>query len=434
MKKGITYGTFDMFHEGHYNILKRSKELCDYLIVAVTGENYDIGRGKLSVKDSLSTRIENVKKTGFADEVIVEEYLGQKISDIIRYGVDVFIIGDDWKGKFDLIDEYCELVYLPRTEGISSTQIREETFDKHRIGIIADRLEDNMLVSEARKVSGFEVVSVYAEDEALAQSFAEEFGVERTYGDFSAFMDDIDVVYVATVLKDRYRYIKSAIKAGKNIISDAPFTINTEKEKELLKLAKEKNLILMHNLKNLHIQVFIQLLWMTKAGLIGDIIRIDCSASKNDKRIKQRFFELAVSALATVLNIMGTNYNGIEKRVIRENKEIEYMSMTLSYPDSEVIVNIGNNIRIGNKVEIVGTKGTIRLGENWWRAESFDLLPVGDEADKEYRVNYEGNGFKFIVKDMAIMMLENRTEYRLMSPELDLVITEILQSIQDYKD
>lgn len=91
MKKVITYGTFDLFHKGHYNILKRAKALGDYLIVGVTGENYDAERGKLSVQDSLATRIENVKKTGFADEILVEEYDGQKINDIIKTKADVLV-------------------------------------------------------------------------------------------------------------------------------------------------------------------------------------------------------------------------------------------------------------------------------------------------------------------------------------------------------
>jgi choline-phosphate cytidylyltransferase len=218
--------------------------------------------------------------------------------------------------------------------------------------------------------------------------------------------------------------------AGKHVISDVPFTIDTDKEKELLDLAEERGLILMHNLKNLHTQVFIQLLWMAKAGLIGDIYRIDCSCSKNDRRIKHRFYELAASALSTVLNIMGTDYIDIAKRVIRENGIIEYMSMTISYENTEVIINIGNKIRVGNKIEIIGSKGTIALGNNWWRADSFELLPVDDEEEKKvFRVNYEGNGFKFLIKDMAIMMKEGRTEYRLMDRNLDLKITELLREI-----
>ena len=105
----ITYGTFDLFHQGHYNLLKRAKELGDFLIVGVTGETYDVERGKLSVQDSLATRIENVKATGFADKIIVEEYLGQKIPDIIKYHVDIFAIGSDWKGKLIILENIVRL-------------------------------------------------------------------------------------------------------------------------------------------------------------------------------------------------------------------------------------------------------------------------------------------------------------------------------------
>ena len=160
MKKVITYGTYDLFHKGHYNILKRAKEYGDYLIVGVTGENYDIGRGKLSVHDSLAERIENVKNTGLVDQIIVEEYLGQKISDIVKYDVDTFVIGDDWKGKFDHLSRYCNMVYLERTKGISSTQIRKENFATYNVGIVTDLQDDNNFVSESKLVNGFNIISL----------------------------------------------------------------------------------------------------------------------------------------------------------------------------------------------------------------------------------------------------------------------------------
>lgn len=112
MKKVITYGTFDLFHFGHQNLLKRAKELGDYLIVGVTSEDFDINRGKLNVQQSLMERIKNVKESGYADEIIVEEYEGQKIDDIQKYNVDIFAIGSDWLGNFDYLKEYCKVVYL----------------------------------------------------------------------------------------------------------------------------------------------------------------------------------------------------------------------------------------------------------------------------------------------------------------------------------
>lgn len=134
MKKVITYGTYDLFHQGHYNLLKRAKELGDYLIVGVTSDYFDKSRGKFNVHDSLMTRIENVKATGFADQIVVEEYFGQKIDDIKKYDVDIFTVGSDWKGHFDYLNEYCKVVYLERTKGISSTQIRNS--HSIRLGII----------------------------------------------------------------------------------------------------------------------------------------------------------------------------------------------------------------------------------------------------------------------------------------------------------
>ena len=126
MKKVITYGTYDLLHEGHLNLLKRAKALGDYLIVGVTTDNFDIDRGKLNVRNNVLERVESVRQTGLADQIIIEEYIGQKIDDIQKYDIDIFAIGSDWEGKFDYLKEYCQVVYLPRTEGISTTKIKQD--------------------------------------------------------------------------------------------------------------------------------------------------------------------------------------------------------------------------------------------------------------------------------------------------------------------
>ncbi|MCM1181833.1 MAG: adenylyltransferase/cytidyltransferase family protein, partial [Roseburia sp.] len=149
MIKVITYGTFDLFHEGHYRLLQRAKALGDYLIVGVTTEKYDMERGKLNVVDSLLTRVENVKKTGLADEIIIEETGGQKISDVQKYHIDIFTVGSDWVGLFDYMSDYCKVVYLERTKNISSTMLREQNRQIQKIGIIGSGRIANRFVPES---------------------------------------------------------------------------------------------------------------------------------------------------------------------------------------------------------------------------------------------------------------------------------------------
>lgn len=136
MKKVITYGTYDLLHQGHINLLRRAKELGDYLIVGVTNDSFDRERGKLNVRNNVLERVEAVRATGYADKIIIEDYVGQKIDDIQKYNVDVFAIGSDWRGRFDYLEEFCQVVYLPRTEGISSTMLREKSQKNVRIGIL----------------------------------------------------------------------------------------------------------------------------------------------------------------------------------------------------------------------------------------------------------------------------------------------------------
>ena len=120
MTKVITYGTYDLLHQGHINLLRHAKELGDYLIVGVTNDTFDRDRGKLNVRNNVLERVEAVKATGLADQIIIEDYVGQKIDDIQKYNVDIFAIGSDWKGKFDYLNEFCRVVYLPRTKELAA--------------------------------------------------------------------------------------------------------------------------------------------------------------------------------------------------------------------------------------------------------------------------------------------------------------------------
>lgn len=125
MKKVITYGTFDLFHRGHLNILKKARGYGDYLVVAVSSDAFNAQKGKKAYY-SQEDRVAILEAIKYVDKVILEDTWDQKPEDIITNNIDVFVMGDDWKGKFDNLNEYCDVVYLPRTEGISTTLIKKD--------------------------------------------------------------------------------------------------------------------------------------------------------------------------------------------------------------------------------------------------------------------------------------------------------------------
>ena len=129
MKKVITYGTYDLLHVGHINLLRRARELGDYLIVVVSSDEFNAIKGKKSYY-SFEDRKKILEAIRYVDEVLPEYTWEQKIDDVVNNNVDVFVMGDDWTGKFDFLKEYCEVVYLPRTEGISTTKIKQDLFEK----------------------------------------------------------------------------------------------------------------------------------------------------------------------------------------------------------------------------------------------------------------------------------------------------------------
>ena len=185
MVKVITYGTYDVLHEGHIRLLERAKALGDYLIVGVTSDDFDRSRGKINVKQPLTERIENVRKTGLADEIIIEEYEGQKIDDIQQYNVSIFTVGSDWEGYFDYLKEYCTVVYLPRTTGISSSEIRSEN-QQLNIGLLGGFEETilNKYYQESTLVNGITVTTLLNSSK----------NTEAWLTEYEAFLNDCDAV------------------------------------------------------------------------------------------------------------------------------------------------------------------------------------------------------------------------------------------------
>lgn len=439
MRKVITYGTFDLFHRGHYNILKRAKEEGDYLVVGVTGESYDAERGKLSVQDSLATRIENVRKTGFADQIFVEEYLGQKILDIIKYDIDVLVIGSDWKGKFDHLQKYCEVKYLERTKNISSTQIREEEMLNYRFGIVTDDLYDGENVTEPKHVSGIHLESVFSADSKIAEEFCEKYELDSGYSDYDEFLKSVDIVYIKSGRKGRYEYIRGALLQKKHVICDAPHTLEIEKERELMELAKEQGVVLYNNITTLYLQAFGQLTWNARGNLIGDIISIKCSISKEqfDSEKEMDFIDLSIYPICMIVKLLGVDYEKMSYKLVRnEESEVVYGMFMFMYGESVASIEVGfdGSLELEGAMKIVGTNGVIIVPNEWWRIGYFKVKNKEDKNFKRYSFNFEGNGFRYLVQDLLLLIRNGRTQsQRLKSSELETIIGIMADIEQELK-
>ena len=366
MKKVITYGTFDLFHEGHYNILKRAKALGDYLIVGVTSESYDIERGKLNVRDSLLKRIENVRRTGFADEIIIEEYQGQKLSDIIKYKVDLLVLGSDWRGKFDYLKNYCDVVYLERTKNISSTKLRGEG-TTYTVGVVTDNDQDNGIVWETKYVSGLHVECVFSENAEAAESFCDKYELDSYYSveadngewqqGFDCFLSQVDIVYIKTEQPKREKYIRRSLELGKYVISDAPMTDNKGKLKDLFALAAARHVLLVEKINLVYLRAFNQLVWQTHSALVGDIVCVKCSISQDHFEGGRSFSETAVLPLCAIIKILGRNYQEVNSNVVKDRSgNCIYDMITMKYQDALATIEIGTTVDVEDEFVVIVRK------------------------------------------------------------------------------
>ena len=408
MTKVITYGTFDLFHEGHYRLLQRAKALGDYLIVGVTTERYDQTRGKLNVVDSLMTRIENVRKSGFADEIIIEESVGQKVRDVKKYGVDIFTVGSDWVGVFDYMNEYCKVVYLERTKNVSSTMLRNQNYKIQKIGIIGTGRIAGRFLDEAKIVSGVNVQGVYNPHIESAQKFAEHNRM-NWYSTEDELYEDVDMVYIASPHETHFQYAKDALEHGKHVICEKPLTLCRTEAEELFKIAAENNCILYEGIKTAYCPGFNNLIDVACSGMIGSIKYIDACFTKLedvkkrelvDERYGGSFTELASYCLLPVMKLFGTDYTDIRFESIRNEKNIDtFTKASISYGKRFATVTCGLGVKAEGRLMIAGTKGYIVVDAPWWKTTYFEVHFEDPNKLEKYSDRFLGDGLRYEISD-----------------------------------
>ena len=398
MIKVITYGTYDLFHYGHQRLLERAKELGDYLIVGVTADDFDKQRGKINVKQSLMERIESVRATGLADEIIIEEYEGQKIDDIRRYDVDIFTVGSDWVGHFDYLKEYCDVVYLERTEGVSSSDIRSKNRNVN-LGLVGEGNILKKFFDESKFVNGIEVNAILADNEKEKKCYERE-NVTLTK-DYDELLDLVDAVFIISHPSKHYEQIKKALNSGKHILCESPFSLTEKECVELEKLAIDNNLILMDSIKTAYSTAYNRLLLLLKGGNIGDVYSIDATCTslrEYDDNSWNSITSWAPTALLPIFQILGVDYNDktINSLILEDNPNFDlFTKIDFQYDNAVASIKVANSVKSEGELIISGSEGYAYVPAPWWKTDYFELRYENQEDNRKYFYQLDGEGIRY---------------------------------------
>ena len=433
MKKVITYGTFDVLHQGHINLLKRARELGDCLIVGVTTDNFDLERGKLNTRDDVMKRVQAVKDTGYADEVIIEEYKGQKIDDILKYGVDVFAIGSDWEGKFDYLKEYCEVVYLPRTQGISSTMLREEEANV-RVGIIGTGSIAARFVPEARFVSGNTVTAAYNPDLQECRKFCEANDIPLAASSAQELLGACDAVYIASPHYTHYEYAKAALEAGRDVLCETPFVLRLSEAEELYAIAEKGHRTLMVAHKTAYCPAFRHLVTMLKSGVIGKVVDINASVTtltdESSQKLDHTRFggsmnENACFPLLPIIKLLGKDIRDVNFYSIMKNGVDMYTKAVLRYDSATASFQVGLGAKTEGNMVISGTRGYIYVPAPWWKTDYFEQRFEDQNQNRKCFFPFMGEGLRYEIREFISRVIHPGCREYLLTKDEILKMTQV---------
>lgn len=446
MVKVITYGTFDLLHEGHIKLLQRAKALGDYLIVGVTNDNFDRQRGKLNVRRTVLERVAAVQALGIADKIVIEDYVGQKIDDVQKYEVDIFAIGSDWTGAFDFLKEYCQVVYLPRTEGISSTILRAETQPNLRIGVVGCGRIASRFISESSYVEAVEIKSFYDLDQSVANAFAKRVPSAKIAVSYEALLSEVDAVYIATPHVCHYQQCKDALLAGKHVLCETPLVLNGQEARELYALAQERSLVLLEANKTAFCPAFNHLIVLIKTGAIGDVVGIDASESKlwDKNKLKRELdynqgggslYEMGSYPLLPIIRILGTDIKDINiySRLNSDNVDV-YTRGVVQYAGAVASFQLGLGVKTEGNLVISGTKGYAYVPAPWWKTDYFELRYEDQNMNKKYFYAWDGAGLRYEIQEFASCIFNNRYSSARLRPSVSICMADVFQQFAERRN
>ena len=327
--------------------------------------------------------------------------------------MDILTVGSDWEGKFDYLNEYCKVVYLPRTQGVSSSEIRAEK-RKLVIGTIGGKGLCSKFKREMQYVNGVE------------------------YSDCGKDFENVDAVYIATHPEKHYADVKKALELGKHVICESPIALRVDECKELMELAHKKGLILTDAIKTAYSTAYSRLLVLAKSGRIGDIISVDAVCTSLSDIVTDETVDLSrkqnsicawgPTAMLPIFQLLGTDYKScsIVSKII--DKELNFDGFTkidFIYENAVASAKVAKAAKSEGELIITGTKGYIYVPAPWWKTDYFEVRFENPADNKRYFYQLDGEGIRYEIVAFAKSIENNKNNSYIMS-KISMAISAVI--------
>jgi predicted dehydrogenase len=325
--------------------------------------------------------------------------------------VDIFVLGSDWKGHFDYLNAYCKVVYLDRTENVSSTMIRKEKFPMVRIGIVGTGRMAPRFMEEARYVSSVVVEAAYNPEKKSANAFQKTTQIPVYQKNMDAFFDRVDAVYIASPNETHGFYARAALEHGKHVLSELPLSFTHEETLELHRMAQDKQLVLMDAIKTAYCPGFQQMINIAKSGKIGEIKDIEAcftrladpkSREYRDGNFGGAFLEFAGTTLLPIFKIYGMDFSDVQIDTITGDNGVDlFTKVQLRYPDAMATAKMGIGVKAEGDLVLAGTKGYILAPSPWWMTRRFDIRRENPSDIEHFEPSFQGDGLRYEISAFA---------------------------------
>ena len=374
-------------------------------------------------------RIKAVEALDFVDKVILETHKGQKAEDMKKYAVDIFAIGDDWVGAFDYLNEYTHLEYLPRTKGISSTELREENFDTIKLGMVGLSRDTQRFIDESAFVANIEITRIYSDDYKEVKKFTKKSTVKYGHDNYDEFLDtSIKAVYIDSSINEHYFQIKKALKAGKHVLCENPLVVKKDELKELLSLAKKEKKVLLTALKTAFLPAFNKLLKELKNNPIGDIKEV--CATRTSLYREKKYPESFLAQGAT--NLLSSYPALLVNKVLGKAKSISFFDqkengydinnniITRHKNETIGISTVATGVKSEGSATISGTNGYIYIPAPWWLTKEFHVRFEDTSKNYTFKYEFEGCGLRYMIAEFGSLIQRGKEKSKMLTP-LDMV-------------